>query len=317
VNRDSGLWLRIREELEQVPPPEPELDRVVRRARVRTIQRYAVGTVVALAAIAALVPLARLSPLALVDREQRPAEAPGAHRIDPRLTGIWWFVSGNRDAYTGGRFAFMYRFGADGSFALDWFGQLDSHPLAHGTYTVDGDAVAFITSRSQRCAATMSFRDEGELNLVFTEDHDLACAAGPGSDFNFVRVSPSTPQSERIRALADAEQGTPPVRINNRVQGIWLLEGTDVLLRIGFDGYAIADQGRLGTDPNDIGTIETDGDGTLTFTSGLESSTCAEGTVTRWGNVLVNEDALAADIPPDACGGLPEGRGSWVRISWP
>lgn len=81
--------------------------------------------------------------------------------------------------------------------------------------------------------------------------------------------------------------------------------------------YAIADAGRLGGDPNDVGRIETDGEGTFRFTSGADSATCAEGTVTEWKSVLAREDALAADVPADACGGLSEGRASWVRISWP
>lgn len=270
-----------------------------------------------LVAVGIIVGIARLWSLAEGDRNERPATEPGGPAIDPRLTGIWWLVSGNREAYPGGRFPLLYRFSADGTFAMDYSGQLDWHPAAQGTYEVNGDTVVLTTSRSQRCAATMTFPQEGGLNLVFTEDEDFACASGSGSDFNFTRVSPGTRGSERIRALADAEQGTPPVRINNRVQGIWLLEGTDFLLRIGFDGYAIADQGRLGTDPNDVGTIETDGEGTLTFTSGAGSPTCAEGTVTEWENVLVNDDALAANIPADACGGPPEGRRSWVQISWP
>jgi hypothetical protein len=317
VNRDSGLWLRIRDDLERVPSPEPRLDRVVRRARVRTIQRYAVGAVVALATIAALVPLARLSPLALGDREQRPA-TPGTSRIDPRLTGIWWVTSGTNFPLAG-RAPLLYRLSADGTFSGDPYGQLDTYPRWSGTYEVEGTTIVFTPDRGESCTAIATINAPDRLHLSFSEDEGLACSAGTGTSWTFRRVSPGSPESHGIRSYQDAEAGVPPSmgRFDD-LRGIWLLEGGDHLLRIGFNhDYAIAGGGRLGTDPDDLGTIETDGAGSLIFTSGAESGTCAEGTVTVWQGVLVNEDALAATFPADACGGLPEGGGSWVRISWP
>jgi hypothetical protein len=81
-------------------------------------------------------------------------------------------------------------------------------------------------------------------------------------------------------------------RVGSILHGVWLLEGNGILLRLGADGsYAIDDGGELITDPDDEGTFEVDGEsGTLTFTSGADSRTCAEDDVWVWTNAQLGEE---------------------------
>jgi hypothetical protein len=174
--------------------------------------------------------------------------------------------------------------------------------------------VSFVGSAGQ-WAWEAAIPEEGLLHTLSIRDSTGNVA--PGTEWAWVRVSPSSPAGAQITAEAASGEGVPPSE-EWQLSGIWLLQGTGQLLRFSTDGtYALDDGGRLRGDPNDQGTFEVDGKGTITLTSGAESHTCAEGTSWAWNDVrvifgagtllgVVTEDDGKRDLGPDM---------TWVRLS--
>jgi hypothetical protein len=224
----------------------------------------------------------------------------------------------------------MASFAPDGTFALDQSAVIDRRPAARGTFEVAGDTITFTNSGSDVCiegdvwAWKAVLSEDGRLHIEHVEPTVQdpvqpipgtapGCAVPYGTEWNFIRVSPRSLASSLIAAQASAQQGGPPTS-NGTLAGMWLREGGNHLIRFGTDGtYTIIARGRL-DQPEDVGTFAVDGQGTITFTSGAESPACPQGTETVWDNVLVNLDALRGDIGSNACGDLPEGQSSWVRL---
>lgn len=181
----------------------------------------------------------------------------------------------------------LVRFSPDGTFAIDdGAGPLDTAPAGSGTYEVDGETIRFMNERSRVCNEgdrwTFQARlpEDGRLHTVITDDAADACSRGAGTELTWTRVSPSSPVGLQITAPNSGKEGARPSAASV-LRGIWLLEGGGHLLRFGIDGtYAIDDAGRLGADPYDVGTVEADGKGTLTFISGARSRGCERGD--RW-----------------------------------
>lgn len=232
-----------------------------------------------------------------------------------RMAGIWF-------AETTPWARLMAALGADRSFRFDDTGtRLDTNPPFAGSFEIDG---RYVTLRYTRGGWTCivweaSLPEDGRLRTIMVDHPDSPpeCQAGPwaGTEVTWTRVSPRSADSVAIAAPAPPDQGDPPSNSSD-LSGIWLLEGSDHVLRLtGLGGtYALGAAGTLVENPDDVGTFEVEPDGTITFTSRAESRTCPQGAVTVWENALLNNDALAADITPNACGGLPQGRVSWVRL---
>jgi hypothetical protein len=267
-------------------------------------------------------------PEAVIPPEERTAE--GEPPTASELAGIWWV---NDPEVFGG--VILARFSADGMFAIDWRGLLDTTPGAAGTYEVDDSAIAFASEGSDVCtegddwAWDAGIPEEGRLNVVWTEEPDEECYVGVGTQWALTRVSPSSPAGTEL----GGERGEDPVPPDDAstLAGIWLLEGTGQLLRLG-EGrtYAIDDAGELGVDPADVGTFQLDRNGTLTFTSGPRSRDCSEGDRWVWEQVEVAlgpprevEGALAeggdwtlrAEVTEDACDHAIADDAQWLRIS--
>lgn len=254
------------------------------------------------------------------DERGRPAgqRDPATGLTREQLAGVWRQTKG---IDTAGQSPLL-SFGTDGTFAIDNQGALDTGPVMQGTYGLDGDNIT-LTDSGVGCDEMkwrVSLAQEGVLEHTMADPATGACGQAlhfyiEGSEFSYMRLSPRSPASEDVTSDGQAKQGEPPTGLYE-LAGIWLLDGGDHLLRISFDAtYAIADAGTLVTDPDDAGTVELGEEGTLTFTSGSESRTCPEGTVTVWENVQVHLDALAADVPQDACGEMPPERASWLMVS--
>jgi hypothetical protein len=231
----------------------------------------------------------------------------GARPTTEKLTGIWHNQSAEEASL-------LVQFGPDGTYAIDHHGELDTRPYSFGTYEVEGRTVSFVGSDGQwTWEATIS--EEGLLHTVSIRDSTGNVA--PGTEWAWVRVSPISPAGAQITAEAASGEGVRPSD-EWQLSGIWLLEGTGQLLRFSTDGtYALDAGGRLRGDPDDQGTFEVDGKGTITLTSGAISNTCAEGTSWVWKDVLVTfgagtlrgvvtKDDGKRDLEPDM---------TWVRLS--
>lgn len=273
-------------------------------------------------------------PEALVPPEERTAEGEGPTAGE--LAGIWWL--NDPEQFDG---ALLVRFSPDGTFAIDNEGFLDTKPVATGTYELEGKRISFESSGSRVCTEGDSWVFEaglpegGRLQTVVKEDADPECTLGVGTQWSLVRLSPSSPPTSEITG----ERGENPVPPDDAatLAGIWLLEETGVLLRLGEDGtYAIDDAGGLGVDPADVGTFELDRRGALTFTSGPRSRSCSTGDRWVWEQVEVavgpqkrpdpeagegglargGDWTLSADVTEDACDHALAADAVWLRISW-
>lgn len=237
-------------------------------------------------------------------------DGPGIHGAPPtteNLIGIWHNQSAEEASL-------LVQFGPDGTYAIDHHGELDTRPYSFGTYEVEGRTVSFAGSAGE-WEWEAAIPEDGWLLTLSIRDNtgDLA----PGTEWTWVRVSPGSPAGAQITAPAASGEGVPPSE-EWQLSGIWLLEGTGQLLRFSTDGtYALDDRGRLRGDPNDQGTFEVDGKGTIMLTSGAQSHTCAEGTSWVWKDVrvivsigtlrgVVTKDDGKRDLGPDM---------TWVRLS--
>jgi hypothetical protein len=244
------------------------------------------------------------------------------------LAGIWY---NDTERLPGGALTHvrgpLMRLGADGTIVFDDSGYLDTDPAHSGTYQLDGDLVVYDFDAGS-CTIGPDFRavmpEEGRLVTTFTETGDGNCDVGAGSEWHWIRVSPSSPLSAAATTADLAAIGEFPVANNNHLAGIWLREGSGQLLRFSSDGsYAIDDGGQLGVDPDDTGTYELDGN-TITFTS-AGSASCAAGDVNVWAGATVayigpDEDDLVSTpvlrtMAEVGCPTYPAGEQTWLRLS--
>lgn len=150
-----------------------------------------------------------------------------------------------------------------------------------------------------------------------------------GTQWTFVRVSPSSPPGEEL--AGEPGEPTPPEDAST-LAGLWLREGSGQLLSLGADGtYAVDDAGELGVDAADTGTFELDRNGSLTLTSGPKSRACSQGDRWVWEGAEIEvgptvEDptgvaqggdwTLVGDVTEDACGHGAAEDVRWLRISY-
>lgn len=250
------------------------------------------------------------------DRPQVPGSTPGLQEPTVAdLAGIWLVDDDN--------LPFLVRFSTDGTYAFDKIGMLDTSPAAAGTYEVTGRTITFTNGQSQGCPAgdrwawRAGLTEELRLHVVGLSRADMVGADGCGwvGESIWTRVSPSSPASMQITAEAPSPEGAPP-STESALRGIWLLEESGYLLRFGLDGtYAIDDEGRLGRDPDDVGTFKVDGRGGLTLTSGANSRTCALGDVWVWENVRLAGATLRGVVAESACPNDVGADLTWLRLS--
>jgi hypothetical protein len=243
-----------------------------------------------------------------IEREAPPAgteepvvagEPPG----EEGLAGIWLLDGSDR----------LMRLSRDGTFAIDDRGTLDTEPAVAGTFALEERTVRFASAGSALCEEgdrwswEAGIIEEGRMETIVREDGDGRCALGVGARLAWARVSPASPAGA---GLAGSVEGVEPVSPAAEILvGIWLLEGTGVLLRLGSDGtYALDDDGELGPGPGDAGTFELDEAGTLTLTSAAGSERCAEGDRWAWQAL----ELLAGPSTEDAAGVAQ--RGDWVLL---
>lgn len=208
----------------------------------------------------------------------------------------------------------LAHFDADGTFVVARRGNLGNdpadttgYPPVIASYEIDGRTVS-VKFREEACAPKGSTFEweagvskDGRLHNVFLSVPGGTCPPHVGLEFRWVRVSPSSPASAGITPDMAWESGLPPTDVR-QLLGIWLLHGSGYLLRIFGDGtFLLADDGRLLTDPDDQGTFEVVGEGTLILTSGEESRICSEGDSWVWRDARRGGRALGATESADDC----------------
>jgi hypothetical protein len=213
---------------------------------------------------------------------------------EDELYGIWWLPSKH-----------IFRWNADGSYAIDDKGRLTASPDDIGTFVLTD---ATLTMES---GADTRFCEEGDLETwevqllddgtLFGRVTENTCTSSL-AELHLFRVSPSVGVEcdDEMAVPADARPHGPATFL---LPGIWLVDCGPRLVHVSVDGvytvdaqgnvsasYATDDQGRLAVGPADSGVFEQN-DGTLTFTSGEDSEVCEAG------SELVIEDPVAFDAP--------------------
>lgn len=307
----------------KVKPDPGALERQHRRQRRRSLQRKA-ETYVLIGALLIVGTVLSISVLRHVtDGHTRPAAAPGispggvADRVPAveelpptvdRLAGIWLMEGGS----------LMLRFGSDGTFAFIPDGDVGGF----GTYEVDGQTITFVYTGGRFCSGgfewNASLLGDGRLRAVnVSSSSPCEPERQVGLETTWTQVSPRSAAVEKITADVSSEVFRPlPPGSRSILHGIWLLEGSGILLRLGADGsYDIDDGGELVTDPDDVGTFEVDGESsTLTFTSGADSRTCAEDDIWVWTSAELGEGVLRVVVTEDGCGKDLGPDLVWVRL---
>jgi hypothetical protein len=299
-----------------ITPDPGALERQHRGQRRRSLHRKAevyalVGALVVVGAVLGTGVLRSLS-----EGRGRPGTAPnvspgGTEQLPPtveelpptadRLEGIWLFRPDGD---------LLLRFGRDGSFAFI----PDGYVGGFGTYEVQGQTIRFTYTGGRFCSGAFTWEvdlpEDGRLRAVnIRSTSPCEPERQLGLETNWTRVSPGSPAAEEITAESAGGSQQLPLRSESDLDGVWLLEGRGVLLRIGTDGsYVIDDGGELVTGPDDRGSFEVDSaSGILTLTSAANSRTCAEGDSWIWANAELRTDAefsfrLRGIVTEDACG---------------
>lgn len=226
------------------------------------------------------------------------------------LVGTWsvdadWLYSG---------FPWLWTFNADGSGS--------GSPNANTTentwgYTLNGDR---IDARDRPGGCTYAWRvsrfDQGVLTL---EVLDHCGNQGPG--ITLTRLSPASPAGSAITMppMADAA----PLRDVADVGGVWLMQGTGMLLAIEARDpervtYRLDDRGALAGDPIDQGTLSVDARGDLALVSAdPPADGCADprGPGIRFTDVVVTELGFRADQGVESTCIDANLTTSWIRVA--
>jgi hypothetical protein len=131
------------------------------------------------------------SPDSIALTVEEPAEGPSPTATD--LAGVWLRVAPSSDV--------LIRFSPDGRFAIDNHGELDTAPAIVGTYKLDGRLITIKVGSSSVCSAgdswtwRASLPEDGRLDTLVTEAGTGNCFDPPGTEWTFVRVSPSSAAS--------------------------------------------------------------------------------------------------------------------------
>jgi hypothetical protein len=232
-----------------------------------------------------------------------------------RLAGIW-LIRPDGDLLLG--------FGRDGRFAFI----PDGYAGGFGTYEVKGRTISFTYTGGRFCSGSFTWEaglpEDGRLRAVnIRSTSPCEPERQVGLETNWTRVSPRSAAADEITAVTSPREPRQlPLQSESSLLGVWLLEGRGVLLRVGWDGsYVIDDGGELVTDPDDEGTFEGDSArGMLTFTSGADSRTCAEGDRWVWNTAELSSNAelgvrrLRGVVIEDACGKDLGPSLAWFRL---
>jgi hypothetical protein len=287
----------------------------------RTVQRKRITHVAIAAGVAGILGVGGL--LAY----QRAGDNPDKDRLQPAtpttsttqlvsqrdLLGIW---AVDADWLNGG-FPWLWTFNADGS------GTSSPHADTAQdawTYSLSGNALS-AQDRLGGCHYSWTVRefDAGALDLGVV-DH---CGnTGPGIDLT--RLSPASPAGTSLDMppMTDAT----PLRDVADVGGVWLMQGSGMLLAIEADHptratYRLDDKGALARDPIDQGTVALDARGGLSLSSAsrdaADSCTDRNGPGVTMKDVVITDRALEARQGTDpACIDVSL-TSKWIRVTGP
>lgn len=125
-----------------------------------------------------------------------PGQAEGRPATATDLAGIWLRASSD----------LMTRFSSDGGFAMDNHGNLGTGPAIVGTYKLDGRVIIIKVGEGSVCPTGDSWKwrasvpTEGRLDTLLTDAGTGNCFEPPGTEWTFIRVSPSSAASTEATA---------------------------------------------------------------------------------------------------------------------
>jgi hypothetical protein len=122
-----------------------------------------------------------------------PAE--GRRPTASELAGIWFSPE-----------APLVALDRDGTFVIDSNGDIDTDPAVRGTFKVDGDTSTFTIGGGHACVPgdswtwQTSVSEDGLLHIVHGEEAKGNCRVPSGTEWDLIRVSPSSPASAEASA---------------------------------------------------------------------------------------------------------------------
>ena len=229
------------------------------------------------------------------------------------LLGIW---AVDADWLTGG-FPWLWTFNADGSGTGSPHADTAENAWV---YSLSGNSIG-AEDHPGGCRYSWTVRefDAGALDLGVV-DH---CGnTGPG--IYLTRLSPASPAGTSLDMppMTDAT----PLRDVAEVGGVWLMQGSGMLLAIEADNpagatYRLDDKGALARDPIDQGTVALDGRGGLTLSSdsrqAADGCTDANGPGVTMKNVVITDRAMEARQGADPACIDVNLTTKWIRVTGP
>ena len=229
------------------------------------------------------------------------------------LLGIW---AVDADWINGG-FPWLWTFNADGSGSSSPHADTAQDAWA---YTLSGNKIG-VQDRVGGCRYSYTVKqfDAGALDLGVVNH-----CGNTGPEIYLTRLSPASPagMSLDMPSMTDAT----PLRDVADVGGVWLMQGSGMLLAIEADNparvtYRLDDKGALARDPLDQGTVELDGRAGLTLSSDspqpAEGCTDPKGPGATMKDIVITDRAMEARQGADpACidANLTTG---WIRVAGP
>jgi hypothetical protein len=201
---------------------------------------------------------------------------------------------------------------------MDAKGALVTLPARRGRFAIEGSTLTFTSRGSADCVDDESWTwrvtipRSGRLDVLLGG----ACGLSASDPWSFIRISPTSMESEAI-AAPDADQGAVPEAAD--LEGVWLVlkdDGGATGALLSFqdgDSFTLDNHGRLVIEPFEQGRYELDGD-QLRLDSG--SSDCGAWT---WRARLIDDGILRITTvaPGTRLCFVPEGTAEWLLRASP
>ena len=286
-----------------------DLDRMERNVRGRLGRRRPPRrTRIVIAAAAVLVLVAALAGGALWSRRPE-SSVPTSPTPGGSLTGLW------KDPLNPTLFAIH----ADNTItayisAQDLVEHLPNKPF---TITYDSHRVQldFTDSQGQPCRSVLEIvaQSDGFLSQGAQTLTGPGCPAPTLPESTLIRLSPVSPAAKDV--VATTQGSGQPVTDPVQIDGIWLLQGTGLVLAVdekaGPPAYLLDDGGNIDATPDARGPITVQPDASITLQSSGCDTTLGRSEVRGTGTAL----SLTATVTTDPCGRFG-GRGvlTWNRV---
>ena len=253
-------------------------------------------------------------------RRPQPPPRPAGPALSEEIIGVWR-----------GNAGISMTFRADGTerfftipegllFTWGAFGPNERLLTDTGRYRVNEDtlAMSMLEGTPQACEYTFTAatQQEGEVDLTPVSQVGPGCSPGQAlaQPFRIVRISPASPAGLALTAQPDAN--VTPVTSTNDLHGVWLLQGTGVVLVVNSSygnavDYRIDQKGTIDTAADNAGSITIPKIGQIQLKS-LDPPTCADTTLT---DAAAGDFSFTATVLTDPCNRFAGQKTlHWLRI---